>query len=639
MINFIKTNKTFASFVLFTCILTSPVGRIGCFFAPAEIQFALEIVSMLRNSASIQSLSESVCDFYFVCLLDLSLFSVLCIILVPACVAGLVLMRFCARTVAEMALLALKSLCSTMWALFGRRAAVCFVLFPASGCTYREAVLLAKNTEFPVRLETPSLTLFRPVAPVLGATGKPFDLKRKHRVIFRVSFVFILFLVLIGVVVAACGGARWIATSAVGLSLLLAELRRSSAAAAKSSTHIVQLWDLETSSSFALDRICLVREFEFRRRSTQSTQQSASKQEVRSVEHTVRRRRVRRRVRFAPEDKLCSFVLIKPYYEMSAEELGDCYDGRFMLKKFTNMKTQEVDWERQFEVFPSDDESAFCEHTYWKFVKHIPAFTEELFFVDEKGERCHPAHWTAFSRGLLSYLRKSGHVPPGFCSWDTYERHLVWYHEFYHTCITWYDHHFCGFPVEPLPQDAEEIGGSFDGADVDANADGKDFGDDKGVDNRPDDFLETEARYDHNFCGFLLEPLPRDVEDKGGRFDGAELDNNANAEGDDDRSVGYHAESFPGTEATVEARGFVGSGVVALSIATLIFEDNEDEDDVAIDTGVEVEDIEDEVVGLGEEVDAVTVLPPTRKLKAFGPCNRTRPYLGRRCKENVQYTK
>jgi hypothetical protein len=384
-----------------------------------------------------------------------------------------------------------------MWALFGRRAAVCFVLFSANGCLYREDVLLQKNTEFSVRLETLRLTMFRPVAPVLDATGKQFDLKRKHRVIFQVSFVFVLFLMVIGVV-AACGDARWIGTSAVGLYLLFAELRRSSAAT--KAIHYLRLGDFETSSSFALDRIRLLREC--RRDFMQNMQQSAPNQKVRFVKNWVRRR-VRRRVRFAPEDKLCSFVLIKPYYEMSAEELGDCYDGRYMSNEFTNLKTQEVDWERQFEVFPSDDESVFCTQMYRMFVNHIPAFSEETFFVDEKGERCHPAHWTAFSRDILPYLRKFGHVPPGFGSWESYERHLVWYNKFYQKCITWYDYHFCGFPVEPLqlqlPQDKEDEEACLDSADVYANAADDGYGDGDSVDNQPDSFLETEAMHEHHF--------------------------------------------------------------------------------------------------------------------------------------------
>jgi hypothetical protein len=282
---------------------------------------------------------------------------------------------------------------------------------------------------------------------------------------------------------------------------------------------------------------------------------------------------------------------------MSAEELGDCYDGRFMLNEFTDMKSQEVDWERQFEVFPSDDESAFCKQMYHMFVKHVPAFSEDMFFVDEKGERCHPAHWTAFSRGLLPSLRNSGHIPPGFSSWDSYERHLVWYNEFYQKCITWYDHHFCGFPFEPLPQDVEDKGGSFDGADVDANAadDDNDDGDEDSVDNQPDNFLETEARYDHDFCGFLIVPLPKDVEDKGGGFDGAEVDNNANAEDDDDNSVDDQSDNFLETEATVKKHGCVGSGADAPSVATLLSGDKEKKEGLVIDSGVE--DTGNEVVG------------------------------------------
>jgi hypothetical protein len=358
--------------------------------------------------------------------------------------------------------------------------------------------------------------------------------------------------------------------------LLFAELRRSSAAT--KAIHIVRLGNFETSSSFALDPIRLL--CEFRRGSMQNMQQSASKQEVHPVENkdvNTSNQRARRRVCFAPEDKLCSFVLIKPYYEMSVEELEDGYDGRFMSKEFTVMRAQEVDWERQFEVFPSDDESASCKQLYHMFVRLIPAFSEEMFFVDEKGERCHPAHWTEFSRDLLPYLRRCGHIPPGFGSWDSYERHLVWYNEFYQTCITWYDHHFCGFPIEPLPQAVEDNEGGFDGADVDDDDDDND----DSVDNQADSFLETEA--------------------------------------------------------PVKDHGCDGSGIGAPSVATLLSGYKEKEESLVIDTGVEDSGVE--VVGWGEELEAVTVPPPMRKLKAFGPCNRTRPYLGRRCKENVRYTK
>ncbi|MGL4350463.1 MAG: hypothetical protein ACRCT2_07870 [Plesiomonas shigelloides] len=56
---------------------------------------------------------------------------------------------------------------------------------------------------------------------------------------------------------------------------------------------------------------------------------------------------------------------------------------------------------------------------------------------------------------------------------------------------------------------------------------------------------------------------------------------------------------------------------------------------------VAVVDEEDEEEPEKAVLDAA-VLPrprPTRKWKTFGPCNRTRPYLKRQCKENVRYTK
>ena len=64
----------------------------------------------------------------------------------------------------------------------------------------------------------------------------------------------------------------------------------------------------------------------------------------------------------------------------------------------------------------------------------------------------------------------------------------------------------------------------------------------------------------------------------------------------------------------------------------------ETEDEAAMEDGFEVE-VEEEDLG----AVAVAALPPrqskSKKSKPFGPCNRTRPYLMRKCKENVRYSK
>ena len=77
-------------------------------------------------------------------------------------------------------------------------------------------------------------------------------------------------------------------------------------------------------------------------------------------------------------------------------------------------------------------------------------------------------------------------------------------------------------------------------------------------------------------------------------------------------------------------------------------EAEKEEEDLVIETAVDADDEMTMVVVEEEEpemevLDAgagVGVLPRRlRKLKTFGPCNRTRPYLKRKCKENVRYTK
>ncbi|GAX17172.1 hypothetical protein FisN_10Lu019 [Fistulifera solaris] len=556
MISIIKTNKTFASFVLFTCILSSPVGRIGCFFAPAEIQFALEIGSMLRNSASVQSLSESVCVYSCVCLLVLSL----CIILVPACVAGLVLMRFCARTVAEIALLALKSLCSTVWLLFGRRAAVCFVLLHANSCAYREDVLLAKNTEFPVRLETPPrLTMFRPVAPVREATGKQFDLKRNHRVVFRVSFVFIFFLVVIGVVAACiCGGARWIGASAAGMYLLFVELRRSSAAT--TATDFVRLGNVETSSSIDLDRIRLL--CGIRSVSMQSMQQSATKQEVRLLENMdedviVSSGRGRRRVRFASKENRESFLMIENCLDMSEDEFHERYWSNEIVKQ----RRDESSEERDFDIFQSHE--FFDERLYLLFsAQPSVMLTEEVFFLDHEGERRHPAHWKGFCTRIRPHLQKDREIP-GFPSVDAYENYLQFYDKLYRTCITWYDNNLWRTVGVLIPEN--------EGLESDSN-------------------------------------IVEDMEDEGGACDAVAL-------ADERFSV-----------------QFVVEDCEDITIHCDVLEDSGDFG-VVQETAVKGHEVE----SMGEA--AAPAPSKMKKMKAFGPCFRSRPFLKRKCKENVRYSK
>ncbi|GAX25661.1 hypothetical protein FisN_15Lu056 [Fistulifera solaris] len=560
MISIIKTNKTFASFVLFTCILSSPVGRIGCFFAPAEIQFALEIGIVLRNSASVQSLSESVCVYSCVCLLVLSL----CIIVVPACVAGLELMRFCARTVAEIALLALKSFCSTAWLLFGRRAAVCFVLLHANSCAYREDVLLAKNTEFPGRLETPPrLTMLRPVAPVREATGKQFDLKRNHCVVFRVSFVFIFFLVVIGVVTACiCGGARWIGASAVGLFLLLAERRGSSAATR--AIHIARLGNLETSRSFAPDRIRLLREF--RCGSILNMQQSASNQEVQSLRKkdvvvNNARERTRRRVRFASKENQESLLIIENCLDMSDDEFHE----RYWSSETFNQRRDESSEDRDFEIFKSHE--FFDERFYFLFSTQTSVmFTEEVFFLDHEGERRHPAHWKGFCTRIRPHLQKDREIP-GFPSVDAYENYLRFYDKLYRTCITWYDNNLWRTAGVLIPEPVPE-----------------------------NESLESDSN------------IMEDMVDGSGVCDAVAL-------ADERFSVHFVVEECEDI--------IIHCDVV------------EDSSDSGVVQRAAVEEHEAE----GRKEAAAFLPRKMKKMKAFGPCFRSRPFLKRKCKENVRYSK
>ena len=74
-------------------------------------------------------------------------------------------------------------------------------------------------------------------------------------------------------------------------------------------------------------------------------------------------------------------------------------------------------------------------------------------------------------------------------------------------------------------------------------------------------------------------------------------------------------------------------------------EEDAEKDEEEIPDSVDVEDDGELVAMVDEEetermvLDAAAPSRPTRKLKSFGPCHRTRPYLKRKCKENVRYTK
>ena len=270
---------------------------------------------------------------------------------------------------------------------------------------------------------------------------------------------------------------------------------------------------------------------------------------------------------------------------MSAEEFSERYDRRFMSRDFLGSKRQEVAWERQFEVFPSDD---FFDCDWYRMHEDlVSAFSDETFFLDEKGEKCHPAHWSAFSTDFVPFLRQLGVIPPGFASWDAYESYLRLYHEFYQTCIKWYDHHFCGMAVEPLSLLEED--------------------DDEG--------------------------------DKDDNSKAPEVEENEAPEAMDLESLDYYSSVLSQADERLLLVGYL-PGI----LEECEEEADMEEEDLVIDTVVDAEDEMTMVVVEEEEperevLDAGVLPRRTRKLKTFGPCNRTRPHLKRKCKENVRYTK
>ena len=229
MINiFVKSFNAFASFMLVTFLLSLGVC---CFFAHAESQFGSELKGM-RGSAQLQTASESVLMISSVCLLVLSFFYAIFIVLVHAGVAVLGVVRFCAWTVAKAVLLATKESCLAC-RLFRRCATGCFVLFIANGSTHAHAVVDgAIQLKFLCSLDPRELgnwTFYAHVAAVLHTTMGYDVSNRNQRIVYRVSFVHIVLLVIIGVV-GMIGGSACLRVGAVGLYLVVAELRQLSAA-------------------------------------------------------------------------------------------------------------------------------------------------------------------------------------------------------------------------------------------------------------------------------------------------------------------------------------------------------------------------------------------------------------------------
>ena len=554
--------------------------------------------------------------------------------LLPVCIGVIALggVHFCTWTVAEAIVRAMKGL-SFVGRLILRFVARFFVLLIDHSVISNDAVKDGSQMEFLGLLDARRLEMM----PVLRATSyHRFGLKRDRRIAFRVSFVFIVRLVLTGVV-GALGGVSWLRFSAVGLLFIAEELRRSSAA--KKATLLARLDLVETSSCRDFDpsrhrygsaspieevdwldwldwlgtesvqmRCCRHRSLDSGLRKEAVTRGlgrcflaikavslkffcGGAKSTVEDEDETAITggsfaKRGRRRARFmADKSRLFSYQTIKSREQMSAEEFSERYDRRFMSRDFLVSKRQEVAWERQFEVFPSDD--FFDSDGYRMHEGLVPAFSDETFFLDEKGEKCHPAHWSAFSTDFVPFLRQLGVIPPGFASWDVYESYLRSYHEFYQTCIKWYDHHFCGMAVEPLSLLEED--------------------DDEG--------------------------------DKDDNSKAPEVEENEAPEAMDLESLDYYSSVLSQADERLLLVGYL-PGI----LEECEEEADMEEEDLVIDTVVDAEDEMTMVVVEEEEperevLDAGVLPRRTRKLKTFGPCNRTRPHLKRKCKENVRYTK
>ena len=553
---------------------------------------------------------------------------------------------FCAWTVAEAAVRAMKGL-SCVNRLFPRLVACFSVLLIEHGVVSYDAVKDGSQMEFLGFQDARHLEMM----PLLqSALHRPFASKRDRRVVFRVSFVVIVQLVLIGVV-GALGGVSWLRFGAVGLLLIAEELRRSTAATKGTLPARLDLvetsscrdfdptrhWYASASASvFRADELLgllgteSIQAHRGRHRSLDSGLMDATIRAagrcflaIKTVfwkffcggakstfedENAITSgrfpKRGLRRVRFMRDKtRLFSYQIIQRREQMSAEEFSERYDRRFTSRDFLVSKRQEVAWERQFEVFPSDD---FLDSDWYRVHDDlVSAFSDETFFLDEKGEKCHPAHWSAFSTDFAPFLRQLGVIPPGFASWDAYESYLRSYHEFYQTCIKWYDHHFCGMAVEALSllEDDEDENSEAPEAEENGEPEAMDL-------ESPDDFSSMLSQADGRLL--LVSYLPAILEER---------DDDSEKEQEDLAiETVVDSEDEMTEEAEKEEEDLVLETVV----------DSEDEMTMA---AVEEEEPEKEVL------DADVLSHPTKKLKTFGPCNRTRLYLKRKCKENVRYTK
>jgi ABC-type multidrug transport system fused ATPase/permease subunit len=553
MIQTIKqTIETIASFTLILLMLSL---HARCFFAHAEIQYGSELSSML-GSAQLQALSELVVVLSSVSLLVLSFLYFIVSLVVRAGVVVLCLVSFCAGSVAEIAVRATKGLCFVNRP-FRRFVARCFTLLIENSCRYVDAVEDANRLKFPGLLEAQSLKMivFR-VAPVLAATAKQSASKRDRRVVSRVSFVFIVLLVLIGVI-GTFWSVVWLRFSAVGWLLVAAELLRSSAATEGMCSALVNVLKTPsccclnvTRSLFAaLRKIAVPNKF-FRR----NTKKSA-----------------RRRVRFASKtkNKLESFVFVEKRACLNEEELRERFWSNAVLKKMV----QESADERDFEIFQSHD--FFDRDLFFLFSSQASVMlTEEVFFLDHEGERRHPAHWRDFCTRVRPFLPMDREVP-GFSSVNEYDKYLQFYDKLYRTCITWYDNNLWRSSDVLVP--AEEICEEADLMEEDV-ADG--------------------SRANCHDLALADQEVEVDA--------GAECEDTA-----------MNCEVEVEVEVEVEE------------------EDNGESLAVLAVQGGAVEELEAE----GTEEVAAPLPRRVRKMKTFGPCFRSRPYLKRKCKENVRYTK
>ncbi len=234
-----------------------------------------------------------------------------------------------------------------------------------------------------------------------------------------------------------------------------------------------------------------------------------------------------RRIRFARGRHLFSLCLIEQCKDMSSAQKKACFNAGPEMKSMS----LHGQFEQAFELFRCHD--FYDDDLFMAFrADTVFTLTEETFYTDSNGTKCHPAYWHEFYNDIVPSL--PGHkTVPGYASWDEYLQYLHSYEVFYQTSIV----------ISTFELD-KNIDVDADDADADAHSD---------ADVQVDADADTE---DGN------------VEEE----DGAELL-------------------------------------------------NEEEDFEHINEAAEL-------------VVAALILPPQmKKMKVFGPSNRSRPFLSRKCKE------